>query len=131
MPPWPLAKSGGSQINAHGHICFKKLPKGGPACLKPADCRGRPHRGEVAKGVKTIAEMKLAKNSHLKRNLQRQAEIYKAASDAARAIKVILFFSAEEEERVAGISAELGLTNDKDIVLIDARADNKPSGSKA
>jgi hypothetical protein len=62
--------------------------------------------------------MKLAKNSQLKPNLQRQAETYKAASDAGRAIKVILFFSAEEEERVAEILTELGLTNDKDIVLL-------------
>jgi hypothetical protein len=37
----------------------------------------------------------------------------------------------DEEDRVAGILAELGLLNDKDVILIDARADNKPSGSKA
>ena len=75
--------------------------------------------------------MKLAKNTQLKRNLERQVEIYKKASDAKRAIKVIMFFTAEEEERVATILAELGLSDSKDIVLIDARRDNKPSGSKA
>jgi hypothetical protein len=80
---------------------------------------------------KTIVEMKLAKNSQLKRNLERQAEIYKKASDAKRAIKVIMFFSAEEEQRVATILSDLRLTNSKDVVLIDARNDNKPSGSKA
>jgi hypothetical protein len=68
---------------------------------------------------------------YLKRNLERQTEIYKRASDAPRGIKVILFFTAEEEERVANILHELGMQNDWDVVLIDARADNKPSGSKA
>jgi hypothetical protein len=61
----------------------------------------------------------------------RQAEIYKSASDAARAIKVVLFFTAEEEQRVAIILNDLVLTGHKDIVLIDARSDNKPSCSKA
>jgi hypothetical protein len=31
---------------------------------------------------------------------------------------------------LAGILRDLGLTGHKDIVLIDARADNKPSASK-
>jgi hypothetical protein len=48
-----------------------------------------------------------------------------------RAIKVIMFFTADEEERVATIFGELGLSGSKDVVLIDARRDNKPSGSKA
>jgi hypothetical protein len=96
------------------------------------DGRG-PADFKIARGAadKTIVEMKLAKNSHLKRNLERQAEIYKAASDAENAIKVILFFTAEEEERVAIILNDLGLTGRNDIVLIDARSDNKPSGSRA
>jgi hypothetical protein len=115
-------------------IAYRLVWYGSPSDVSTEVNDGRgPADFKIARGAadKTIVEMKLAKNSHLKRNLQRQAEIYKAASDAARAIKVILFFSAEEEERVAGILTELGLTNDKDIVLIDARADNKPSGSKA
>jgi hypothetical protein len=96
------------------------------------DGRG-PADFKIARGAtdKTIVEMKLAKNSQLKRNLERQTDIYKAASDAARAIKVILFFTADEEERVASILNELGLAGNRDVVLIDARADNKPSGSKA
>jgi hypothetical protein len=75
--------------------------------------------------------MKLAKNSHLKRNLERQVEVYKAASDARRAIKVILYFTAAEEEHVTSILTELKLLESKDVVLVDARSDNKPSGSKA
>lgn len=80
---------------------------------------------------KTLIEMKLAKNTHLERNLAKQVEIYQAASDAPRAIKVILFFSAEQEERAVTILTKLNLLNSRDVILIDARSDNKPSGSKA
>lgn len=82
-------------------------------------------------GDKTIVEMKLAKNSRLKDNLLKQAEIYKAASDARNAIKVMLYFTAAELHRVRAILDEVGLTGHRDVVLIDARPDNKPSGSKA
>jgi hypothetical protein len=75
-------------------------------------------------GDKTLVEMKLAKNSQLERNLERQVPIYQAASDAKHAIKVIIFFSKEEEE-------SKGILGHRDVVLIDARGDNKPSGSKA
>jgi hypothetical protein len=80
---------------------------------------------------KTLVEFKLASNSQLKRNLQNQAETYQKASDARRCIKVILYRSTEEFEKVRGILRELKLSEDPDIVLIDARRDNKPSGSKA
>lgn len=80
---------------------------------------------------KTLVEMKLAKNSHLERNLQKQLPIYQAASDAKKAISAIAFFSEAELARVEGILARLRLTGHRDIVLIDAREDNKPSGSKA
>jgi hypothetical protein len=82
-------------------------------------------------GDKTLVEMKLAKNSHLERNLEKQVPIYQAASDAEHGIKAIIFFSKAEQERVEGILDKLGLLGHQDIVLIDARDDNKPSGSKA
>jgi hypothetical protein len=63
--------------------------------------------------------------------LQHQAEIYKAASDADRAIKVIVFFTDSERERVQSLLRDLGLENERDIVMIDARSDNKISASKA
>ena len=75
--------------------------------------------------------MKLAKNKKLERNLERQVPIYQAASDADRAIKAIIFFTRAEEERAEGILDKLGILGHRDIVLIDARADNKPSGSHA
>lgn len=80
---------------------------------------------------KSLVEFKLASNSQLRRNLEKQVEIYKKASDAQRAIKVILFFSGEQESRVRTILRELEMQDHPDVVLIDARDDNKPSGSKA
>jgi len=80
---------------------------------------------------KTLIEMKLAKNTALERNIQKQLPIYQAASDAKSGIKVIIYFSAMEQARVEGILDKLGVLGHKDIVLIDARNDNKPSGSKA
>jgi hypothetical protein len=80
---------------------------------------------------KTLIEMKLAKNTALERNIQKQLPIYQAASDAKNGIKVIIYFSAMEQARVEGILHKLGVLGHKDIILIDARNDNKPSGSKA
>jgi len=80
---------------------------------------------------KTIVEMKLASNSSLRRNLERQTEIYQKASDAKSALKVILCFTYDEQLRVDQILQELKLDKCPDVFLIDARADNKPSASKA
>lgn len=88
---------------------------------------------KISRGAqdKTLVEMKLAKNSHLERNLEKQVPIYQAASDAEHGIKAIIYFSHAERGRVEGILSKLGVLGHKDIVLIDARDDNKPSGSKA
>jgi hypothetical protein len=42
-----------------------------------------------------------------------------------------MFFTAHEEERVRAILKRLKLEESPNVVLIDARSDNKPSGSKA
>jgi hypothetical protein len=88
---------------------------------------------KISRGAKdkTLVEMKLAKNTHLERNLEKQVPIYQAASDAENGIKAIIYFTLAEKERTEGILDKLGLLGHKDIVLIDARDDNKPSGSKA
>lgn len=88
---------------------------------------------EVSNGAwdKTLVEMKLASNTQLERNLENQVEVYKKASDAKHAIKVIIFFTEGEAKRVTGVLNRLGIAKSPDIVLIDARDDNKPSGSKA
>ncbi|MCK1437386.1 hypothetical protein IVA97_19985 [Bradyrhizobium sp. 15] len=88
---------------------------------------------KISRGAhdKTLVEMKLAKNTQLERNLEKQVPIYQAASDAKNAIKVILYFTVAELRKVNAILKKLDLVGNKDIVLIDARDDNKPSGSKA
>jgi hypothetical protein len=80
---------------------------------------------------KTLVEFKLAKNTQLERNLKKQAEIYEKASDAKLTIKVIVHFSAAEKKRVDRILKRLSLVGNKNVVLVDARKDNKQSGSKA
>lgn len=80
---------------------------------------------------KTLVEFKLASNTKLKRNLQNQSGIYERASDAKRTIKVIVYFTAAQLSRVRKILKELDLEHDDVVVLVDARRDNKPSGSKA
>jgi hypothetical protein len=80
---------------------------------------------------KSIIEFKLASNPQLKRNLEKQVEIYKSASDAEKGLKVIIFFTEGEYERVIGILDDIGMRGDPSVILIDARSDNKPSASRA
>lgn len=75
--------------------------------------------------------MKLARRTSLERNLLKQLPVYQAASDAENGIKVIIYFTEQEQAKVECVLAKLGLTGHKDIVVIDARNDNKPSGSEA
>lgn len=80
---------------------------------------------------KTLIEFKLASNSQLKRNLQNQVNIYEKANETNKSIKVILYFSEQELTKVNKILQELKLTKAGNIILIDARSDNKPSASTA
>jgi hypothetical protein len=86
---------------------------------------------KISKGSKdkTLVEFKLASNSKLKMNLKHQVGIYEVANNMAKSIKAILYFSESEFHRVHGILKELELENRRDVVLIDARMDNKPSAS--
>lgn len=88
---------------------------------------------KISKGAqdKVLVEMKLASNSQIKRNLEKQVEVYEKASDTKCSFKVILYFSFQELRKVERILKELKLEGDQNIYLIDARSDNKPSGSKA
>jgi hypothetical protein len=80
---------------------------------------------------KSIIEMKLARNTQLKRNLLNQSRIYAEANNTEKKIVVVIFFTAKEEERVNKILAEnMVRLEGQEIVLIDARDDNKPSASK-
>ena len=86
---------------------------------------------KVSKGKKNsnLVEFKLAKNTSLEKNLQHQVKIYEKASDTTTSIKVIMYFSDFELQRVMEILKRLKLTGCKDIVLIDASP--KVSASKA
>ncbi|MGW6380910.1 hypothetical protein [Peribacillus butanolivorans] len=88
---------------------------------------------KVSKGNKdkTLIEFKLASNSQLRRNLQNQVKIYENANETKKSIKVILYFSERELTNVTKILVELGLREADNIILIDARNDNKPSASTA
>ncbi|MDD2818034.1 MAG: hypothetical protein PHN51_04485 [Candidatus Nanopelagicales bacterium] len=80
---------------------------------------------------KTLIEFKLASNSQLKRNLQKQIEIYEKANGTRTSVKVIICYTEQDQVRVAAILDELKLSNEESVVVIDARSDNKQSGSKA
>lgn len=82
-------------------------------------------------GDKSLIEFKLASNTQLKRNLEKQITVYQAANRTRTAVKVIVYYTARDEARVRAILRELELENEESIVLIDARNDNKPSASKA
>lgn len=87
---------------------------------------------KVSKGKKnaSLVEFKLASNSSLRRNLEKQVKVYAAASQTEKAIKVVMCFSEAETERVTNVLRDLKIQDREDIVLIDAGRDNKTSGSK-
>lgn len=82
-------------------------------------------------GDKSLVELKLATNTQLERNLQNQVGVYEEANGTKKSIKVIIYFTFQELRRVQEILKRLGLVGKENIVLIDARKDNKPSASKA
>ena len=88
---------------------------------------------KISRGSKdsTLVEFKLASNSKLKQNLEHQVEVYKAANTTENSIKIILYFSDSELSKVLKIMRDLKLKEGKELVLIDAQATNKPSGSNA
>ena len=116
------------------HILFRLVWHGTSSDVSREVDDGRgPADFKVSRGAsdKTLVEFKLASNTQLKRNLQKQVDIYKKASDAETGYKVIIFFNDQEYSKVHGILKELGMNDDPNIVLIDADSSNKPSASKA
>ncbi|GAB3036467.1 hypothetical protein GCM10027052_13490 [Parafrigoribacterium mesophilum] len=88
---------------------------------------------KVSKGAvdKSLIEIKLASNSQLKRNLQNQVEVYEKANGTRTSVKMIVCYTEADVAKVDAVLKELDLRGEKSIVVIDARAGNKPSGSKA
>lgn len=81
---------------------------------------------------KTLIEFKLASNSKLERNLEKQTKVYEKASNPTHpSLTAILYFTDTQLQRVSAILRRLELQTSNNIVLVDARGDNKPSGSKA
>lgn len=80
---------------------------------------------------KTLIEFKLASNNKLKRNLEKQVDIYKAANNTQKSITVIMHFSHSELQKVLRYLEDLSLSTAENIILIDASQDNKPSASVA
>lgn len=122
------------QCETDVHIMFRLVWFGSSSDVSREVNDGRgPADFKISRGAfdKTMVEFKLAKNTQLKRNLTNQLEIYKRASDAEAGFKVIVYFTEAELVRVEGVLSELGMSDDANIVLIDARDDNKPSASKA
>lgn len=116
------------------HILFRLTWYATPSDVtREADDGRGPVDFKISRGSfdKSLVEFKLAKNTHLSMNLKKQVEIYQKASDAPRALRVIIYFTDSEWERVQKILRELGLQDSPDVILIDARETNKPSGSKA
>lgn len=82
---------------------------------------------------KSLIEFKLASSSSLKRNLKNQVEVYERANNTSQSIKVVICYTAADQEKVARVLKELNLKADSvssPVVIIDARSDNKPSGSR-
>jgi hypothetical protein len=89
-------------------VCLlnKLLPYGTPSDVSREVNDGRgPVDFKISRGAsdKTLLEFKLASNSQLMRNLERQTSTYGKASDAHRSIKVIVYRSAKELRKVERI----------------------------
>jgi len=99
---------------------------------EPNNGRG-PVDFKISKGAfdKSLIEFKLGSNTQLKRNLEKQVEIYENANQTRMSIKVIICYTADQAARVRAILNELDLADRENVVIIDARSDNKPSASKA
>jgi hypothetical protein len=99
---------------------------------EPDNGRG-PVDFKISKGSidKSLIEFKLGSNSKLKRNLERQVAIYQAANQTQSSVKVIICYTESDQARVARVLKELDLQDEESVIVIDARGDNKPSGSRA
>jgi len=79
---------------------------------------------------KSLVEFKLASNAQLANNLEHQTAAYQKAHRTKKVVKVIMYYTEVELAKVDSVLRQLGLENDKSVVLIDARSDNKESASK-
>jgi hypothetical protein len=85
----------------------------------------------IGSADKSLIEFKLASNTKLKQSLEKQVDIYEKANQTATSVKVIVCYTEADQAKVDKTLKGLGLDSREDIIVIDARNDNKPSGSKA
>lgn len=119
---------------SHLHIFYLLTWYGSAADVNREVNNGRgPVDFKISKGAldRTLIEFKLASNKKLKQNLENQVEIYKRANRTPKALTVITCFSENEQLKVERILRELKREADPNVILIDARRDNKPSASVA
>jgi hypothetical protein len=57
--------------------------------------------------------------------------IWKKANETEYAVKLIVFFTEAEKDKVGQILKNIDLQGTERIALVDARSDSNPSGSKA
>lgn len=69
----------------------------------------------------TLVEFKLASNTSLKKNLAHQLEIYQNANNTQFGVKVIMYFNETEKAKVEKLLRELNMSNQPNVILIDAR----------
>jgi hypothetical protein len=108
-------------------------------CYTDFDVNREPNNGRgpvdfkvsYGSGDKSLIEFKLASNTALKRNLEKQVAIYAEANQTWSTVKAIVCYTEQDQTRVAKILKELKLDSEKSVVVIDARNDNKPSASTA
>jgi hypothetical protein len=89
------------------------------------------YKVSIGAADKSLIEFKLASNTRLKRNLEKQVAIYEKANQTATSVTVIICYTERDQAKVAAVLKELEMTQQDDIVVIDARSDNKTTGSKA
>lgn len=80
---------------------------------------------------KTLIVFKLSGSSSLEKNLENQLEEYKKANRTGKGINVIFVTDKSEATRVGAVLNKLKLKDEEDVIVVDCRADNKPSASKA
>ena len=62
-------------------------------------------------------------------HLEKQIGIYLKANNTANALRAIIFFTTAQEKRLMKVLKNLDLINSENVVIIDARKDNKQSAS--
>lgn len=89
---------------------------------EPNNGRG-PVDFKISKGLdKSLIEFKLAKSSSLKRNMERQLEIYEAANRTNTSVFVVIAYTPAQVARAKAVMKELGLDqpDTREVTVIDA-----------